>query len=83
MIDQAAFLISRSYYEVLLLFPQKASIVIKKLKHTHTQLFVVYLQTLAAGVLENLDENASNLALPQGVGVWKCLSPSCERNDTN
>lgn len=41
----------------------------EKLKRAHTQLFFVYLQTLAAGVLENLDEDPSNLALPQGVSL--------------
>lgn len=41
----------------------------EKLKRAHTQLFFVYLQTLAAGVSENLDEDPSNLALPQGVSL--------------
>lgn len=43
----------------------------------------LYLQTLAAGVLENSDEIPTNLALPQGLKVWKWLSPPCVRNDTN
>jgi len=43
----------------------------------------LYLQTLAADFLENSDENPANLVLPQGLKVWRWLSPPCVGNDTN